>query len=411
MACYFNDKKVLPLADFSQTDSFDSRKTANGEKILSPSFALVEKIKGKTVKSTNLIPFPYSDPRISAYGGTFTEQGLTWTVNEDRSITVVGTVTGASRIMLSPKIPVQKGKTYVFSMSDKSFLSLQLSLDIIGTNSDGTTTTVANWSLLNNYLLLSITGDFENFVSISLAIKRRTNDVEVNATLYPMLVEDSTAQPYTPYFAGLKNATVLGIKSTGTNLFDIDNPILAAIRESDKAQYSPKIENGVIYNGGIYGRSRGIEIAIPVKKNTDYIFSFNAAVDESIPERYAQLIGISGLDSNNVYSSSATISSIIQVKNGSNVLTVNSGDWEYIGMAVWAKTQYSIAITNLQIRRGSSATDYQPYTENTYQLPESYELGEWDYLNPIEKTIREGRERLRLMERKLLQMPLVDLEK
>ena len=52
MACYFNDKKVLPLADFSQTDSFDSRRTANGEKILSPSFAVVEKIKAARTKQT-----------------------------------------------------------------------------------------------------------------------------------------------------------------------------------------------------------------------------------------------------------------------------------------------------------------------------------------------------------------------
>lgn len=449
MACYFNDKKVLPLADFSQTDSFDSRRTANGEKILSPSFALVEKIKGKTVKSTNLIPFPYyaptgdasgldyvsnsdgsitingtmtrdssayifaknldlevgktytystvfsesvsmygnvqmynngsfvrnvaktehgrlatftvtedmvsngnyiqvnlysyagtgatfedvvvypmlnegttaqpytpyfaglknatisgikstganlipypySDPRISAYGGTFTEQGLTWTVNEDRSITVVGTVTGPSRIMLSTKIPVQKGKTYAFSMSDKSFLSLQLSLDLIGTNSDGTTTTVANWSLLNNYLLLSITGDYENFVSISIAIKRRANDVEVNATLYPMLVQDDAALPYQPYTEntyqlpesyelgewdsinpiektitrGTRTITFNGTE-TFTDYISSYGQILFHLKEYMNPSFSSCISN--FQNGVVRGDSNGGTIAFRVDKTS-----------------------------------------------------------------------------------------------------------------------------------------------
>ena len=50
-------------------------------------FAEVEKIGGMTRKCTNLIPFPYLN-----YSKT--ENGITWTVNADGSITANGTATG-----------------------------------------------------------------------------------------------------------------------------------------------------------------------------------------------------------------------------------------------------------------------------------------------------------------------------
>jgi hypothetical protein len=187
-----------------------------------------------------------------------------------------------------------------------------------------------------------------------------------------MLNAGSTALPYQPYFIGLKSASFGGIKSTGKNLFDIDNPTIVARHINEFTQNAIKIENGIIYNGGVYGSSRGTEICIPVKKNTNYTFSFNATIDETNnPNCYTQASGLSGFNENNIHNGITPLSNAILVKNGANTLTVNSKDWNYISIAFWTNNKYAMAITDLQIEQNSEATEYEPYIEDTLIFPET----------------------------------------
>ena len=49
------------------------------------------------------------------------------------------------------------------------------------------------------------------------------------------------------------------VKVTGKNLFDIDNPLFVAKSKNDE-RYIPRVENGIIYSGGVIGVSSGVVI-------------------------------------------------------------------------------------------------------------------------------------------------------
>ena len=341
-------------------DTYSMRQTADARyTVVDDSNTVIEKVQGETIKSSNLFDISKAE---KGNIGSYSIEG--------------------NNILFNPLSSTVDGFAFVYwadvkPNTDYQIKYLSKSVDRVYVYTD---------ELFGNLIGMIHLGSSFNTgensrVLIGFYSLKSLRDGAVETISNIMLNEGSTALPYEPYFSGLKNAYFEGVKSTGKNLFDINNPLLATSHINYFSQYSPKIENGIIYNGGVYGKSRGVEICVPVKKNTDYVFSFNAEIDEAVNERYAQLIGFSNLGQDNVYSSSKTISSIAQIKNGINSLTVNSGDWEYIGIAVWGLTQYSIAISKLQIEQGISATNYEPYKESNLSLSIPVELGKWDYID------------------------------
>lgn len=121
-------------------------------------YAKVEKIKsiGK-----NLLPFPYVSK-------SKTELGITWTINEDHSITVVGTATGDTSFILSENI----------EWATTSFYSIY-SAKTIGEYT---------FSDCGDYQ----TGSKKLYYFIS-------KGVTINKTYYPMINKGSKALPYEPY--------------------------------------------------------------------------------------------------------------------------------------------------------------------------------------------------------------------
>lgn len=396
MACYFNDKKVLPLADFSQTDSFDSRRTANGEKILSPSFALVEKIKGKTVKSTNLIPTPYRKQGTTA--------GLTFTENADGSVHIKGTLTAAAT-------------EYTFVVFTEKFLGKDYSIalypqinniyTIFKIYNDGTWVTNllssnrgnrfkvwyngTNWSVDTSWHQGTFDAPADCFTNgkyrfqASIRIEGSIGDV-IDTTVYPMLNEGSTALPYTPYFAGLKNATISGIKSTGANL--IPFPYYAPTGDAVGLDYVSNRDGSITINGTM------------TRYSSAYIFAKNLDLEVGKTYTYSTVFSesVSMYGNVQIYNNGRFVRNVAKTEHGRLATftvtedMVSNGNYIQVNLYSSAGTgaTFEDVVVYPMLNYGTTALPYQPYAESTYQLPESYELGEWDSINPIEKTITRG---------------------
>lgn len=178
--------------------AYTTRETADGENIVDGVQTTVKEIRGKTVVTENLIPYPYTET-------TRTANGVTFTVNSGGSVTVNGTATSDADFMLL-RGPIQ-------SYSESYFLS--------GCPTGGSDTTY--------YISESFTASKDTGNGVALnnlpsdqawRIVIKSGTTVNNLVFRPMLNAGTTAKPYSKWFAGLKNARFKGITSTGKNLFD-----------------------------------------------------------------------------------------------------------------------------------------------------------------------------------------------
>ena len=165
-------------------------------------YAEISEIGGMTRKCNNLIKFPY-------VSSSTTMNGVTFTINDDGSITVNGTATAGTTYPLwyPSNSEIWGGETYTVSGGTSS----------IALTARKTTSSGANSSWIDS-IGTARTGSLsvdEKLASVALYI---SGGASVNATIYPMLNIGSVALPYEPYFGGLRNATVTEIKSKGANL-------------------------------------------------------------------------------------------------------------------------------------------------------------------------------------------------
>jgi hypothetical protein len=160
----------------------------------------------------------------------------------------------------------------------------------------------------------------------------------------PLLVEGETGT-WTPPFSNLKRAFIKSIKSTGRNLFD-----------KSKAKDGYEIVTGATGEEGVAAEWFVTDL-IPVIPNTRYTITGKANGD--VTTQYdvnKKPLGSSG--------------------GGTYGFTTYSN-------AAFVKLNGKLTQKDtFQLEIGATASEYTPYTEEIYQLPETLELGEWDSFNP-----------------------------
>lgn len=147
-----------------------------------PYFSGLKNAFFKEIVSTgrNLIPYPYAN-------GTVTVNGITFTVNDDRTITINGTATGFASFTFSrgaDKINFIGGMTYYFSCRYGIISYL--------TEEGGAI----------NYIFSDSSPSFtwgEGWIFQSIYVQLNEGQTEKNLTVYPMLNRGSSALPYEPY--------------------------------------------------------------------------------------------------------------------------------------------------------------------------------------------------------------------
>lgn len=345
------------------TDTYTTRETAGGENIADGVQTPVKKITGKTVKTTNLLPFPYLD------GTSLTSNGVTFTANNDGSITVNGTPTdyaayrfisdfrGIGEFILSG-IPSSANLTFTFTAYNSAGDSI------------GTVNGLAGQSIQFN------TANYIGYDHALLQIRRsRNSEVINNVTVYPMLNEGSTALPYMPYFSGLKNAFFKEIVSTGRNL--IPYPYHDTTKTENGVTFTLNDDYSVTANGtntsdttvefifidnhDRYFFPKGtytINTNFDGENSTMNLFVQRYKMDESFDE------------------------TVVYLKSGSTTFENDTNGLLLIRMVINAGQTVNNVTMKPMLNYGSSALPYEPYTQSVLSLPEAVELTEYDTAYP-----------------------------
>lgn len=166
-----------------------------------------------------------------------------------------------------------------------------------------------------------------------------------------MLNYGSTALPYEPYFAGLKNAQISGIKSIGRNLFDISEvPTVGDIVNNGSSLTLSAYAEAPVY----------LKNACPDLRVGDVVYLYFNTTGQST---FVEIAGITWHKG-----SSITITEAM--------LTISAvGSLRFYGN----QDGSSCTISKIQITKAKNSI-YMPFTESVMSLPETVELGEWDYI-------------------------------
>lgn len=334
------------------TDTYTTRETAGGENIADGVQTPVKKITGKTVKTTNLIPYPYYD------GMSKTVNGVTFTVNTDGAITINGTSTGFASFIFSTgadKINFIGGMTYYFSCRHGIISYL--------TEEGGEI----------NYIFSDSSPSFtwgEGWIFQSIYVQLNEGQTENNLTVYPMVNEGSTALPYMPYFSGLKNAFFKEIVSTGRNL--IPYPYYETTVTKNGITFTVNNDGTVTVNG------TATSLTVFFIADTD-----NNKIKLSLGVSYS-LSGcpVGGGDDKFSLNVQSTSYNQIFTDFGNGY----SGVTRYTDYYAFITISQGYIANNLvfkpMLNYGSSALPYEPYTQSVLSLPEAVELTEYDTAYP-----------------------------
>lgn len=306
--------------------AYTTRETADGENIVDGVQTTVKEIRGKTVATENLIPYPYTET-------TRTANGVTFTVNSDGSVTVNGTATSDADFMLL-RGPIQ-------SYSESYFLS--------GCPTGGSDTT---YYISEGFTTSKDTGNgvvFNNLPSDQAwRIVIKSGTTVNNLVFRPMLNAGTTAKPYSKWFAGLKNASFEKIVSTGRNLIDPATIISGYISDADFT---------ISGNKNIY---RSIKCYLPAGK---YTLQSSVAIN----------IIRTMIDGNYLTVSIENLTSY-------TFTTTQSG---YVGISFRRENDTNwVDDTNIWLVFSNTATAYEPYISDTLSADTPIELAEYDVAFP-----------------------------
>jgi hypothetical protein len=139
-------------------------------------------IAGVVSTGRNSLEYPYAET-------TKTENGVTYTVLDNKAIKIAGTPTGYTTFKLADKVAVKPSTDYAVSFGIV-LTDFNLTMNIYLYDADGTNTR----TLADGHFTTA-----ENEVAFTCLVKRNNDNVAINATIYPMLNEGSLALPFEPY--------------------------------------------------------------------------------------------------------------------------------------------------------------------------------------------------------------------
>lgn len=332
--------------------AYTARETADGENIVDGVQTTVKEIRGKTVATENLIPYPYTET-------TKTVNGVTFTVNSDGSIMVNGTATSDADFMLL-RGPIQ-------GYSESYFLS--------GCPSGGSDTT---YYISENFTASKDTGNgvvLNNLPSDQVwRIVIKSGTTVNNLVFRPMLNEGTEAKPYSKWFAGLKNASFEKIVSTGRNLYmggDLEydsNSTVNTISQSGFFSFSKNIIQLINQERSITFSQKYTLIRIDCETRLRLSFLINCLDGTTYNPEVAHNQE-SGREED--YTITFSLPEGKTVKSGGIWINDNSGTFQ----GAWKSR-------NNMLNIGASALPYEPYISDTLSAATPIELAEYDVAYP-----------------------------
>lgn len=346
------------------TDTYTTRETAGGENIADGVQTPVKKITGKTVKTTNLIPYPY-------YETPKTVNGVTWNVNNDGTITINGTATELTTFLLfanNKNLPagISVGGIYTISLKGGS------NDCYIYTNYVDSAGEEHGAGLSSNTGNTPTNTVGEEWKGLQIYIAVTQNATLNNVTVYPMLNEGSTAKPYIPYFPGLKNAFFKEIVSTGRNLIDLSG---VSLEKTVNGVTFTKISDGLYrVTGTIADPSQGTVSTVNINQGKVYPAGVYSIARYTVDGKDIEFF-VSAYSAK----TGASIRNIDRANININEDFVIRSAGIYVNKAITGAIDLTVST---MLNYGSSALPYEPYTQSVLSLPEAVELTEYDTAYP-----------------------------
>lgn len=367
------------LAYDNATSTAEVQQTGGAElaglNILDGSYATVNKIQGKTVKSANLINV---DEMLNA----------DLVKNTDGSYTFTKRTTNAPNYSEWFNCNIPTGEYY-------------FTCDIVSKTITGEHVTAVYEMANGEQVYVSAESGVVALAPTDTIVKIRlylTSTIAVDEYItFKNLMLSSENIPYRPYFDGLKSAQISGIKSV-SNLLKWKGRTQKTSRIFDESEYWTRYsanntlagydtstatinDNSITVNvnTGYYG------IGFPVKclPNTVYTISAKSVAADGVKV----LFSASFYDKDGVYISYARNDD--KPAEPKTFTTPSNAAWSVIGFTSTTSSTI-IEISDIMLNYGSTALPYREYEESIMQLPETVELGEWDSIDG--KTLTKGTE-------------------
>ena len=325
-------KGIIARAEVEQ--AYTSRVTADGQNIVDGQKTPVTLIKGSTKRCENLWDI---DSRLNNV----------LVKNANGSYTL--TKSAAGRIVhFYFDEPIPANTTITFSVKwTSNFETTSFFANAIF--EDGT----GSWLNLNDNST-SVTKTFGQAV-IGFYIYV-TNDVPDGSsfTFTEPMFNIGQPLPYQPYFTDLKHAKIDSIVSTGRNLLN-------------RAQ---RIDGIAATGRPIFKHERYSTFYFHAPFNTDVTLSCGNNADKI----YVSL-------SNSLEVGTLPVGNTAANRNKS--VSINTQQYKYVLVSYWA-AEGNAKPDEVEIwaNVGTSTKEYTPFVQETYQLPETLELDEWDSFNP-----------------------------
>ena len=306
---------------------------------LQPSPEFESPIRSIKSKSDNLLPNT---------GATKTLYGITFTVNEDKTVTVNGTATAKTTIMLYEGEITFPAGTYTLSISKNGtkdvYVGMKLGDKFYQTQTSKTIT------------LTETTICYKWYIDIYSGVTVK------NLVLKPMFNKGDKALPYVPY----NTYVPVEVKAEGKNLLNLHDTAPATI---NKIPYSVSDQKLILNGTGASGSYPWIIIT----KNKVYGWN-GTPTAESITSNADGIIS-TGIVSKSmkVFSGSATydIGIYLYDENGkdiTNKLTENTNIVS-VGLYLGNGKTYTNYTIGIQLEKGETVTKYEPCKTKTISLP------------------------------------------
>ena len=300
---------------------------------------------------------------------TQTINGVTFTVNKDKSVSIKGTATADAPFYFytsSNYLMLKKGTYTLSGVNGGSSTSYKMLIY------------KTDWTFIGQDIGNGVTFTLEEDANVFIYIWVK-NGITVNTTVYPQLEGGTIATPYVPYNS-------LEFKVEGKNRFDCANSKI--IYNNGNTLYE-RLTNGlkIISNGGQYNM---IYFLVDTVKNLkDKTLTLSSDISFSKDSQlttfglfYTDTNGgnRTTLINNNNITSKGKYQVAGQVSEGENRYYVCIGLRPNIAYN-YASGDYTI-YDNLQIEYGETPTDYEPYKSQVAYFPlgEGQKLMEGSYL-------------------------------
>lgn len=372
----FNRSVLLPNSPTTPdtatiTDSYITRETANNEHtVVDNSETLVNKIEGDTVKSTNILSLASSK----------SNGGVTVTVIDNNTLRFQGKPSSNWVRYFNEDITaiLEDGQVYSAWQSHVyASTSPQVNyfyMAIVGVKADGTEVNLAIPSTVSS----KFTVDKTTYKTIRCQImsgKAYADEVDITCSF--MLNKGTSVAPFSPYFNGLKHANIKQIKSTGKNLISL--PYFDGTKKTHYGvTWTVNSDGSITANGTATGGNSAyfvVRYTQKMKYEPNKYYWFKASPLGGSDTTYRAYLSMA--DDKGAWKNDA----------GNDL---GDGSWWNKDTGWNINLQLTIVegftANNLVFKPiigyGKEIGEFEPYTENLYNLPSTIELKKWDYIKP-----------------------------